>query len=157
MRPLAPQHLDHRPLDHRQTAACTWVEDLHDQICAVSVAIGREAGGDAGFGDIARDRPDPPHEPGGGGILCDHPEGDAAAGFAFTQAVGRARLASGPAIVRRRLHTPFAARDIAVRDAWRGRHAEFDLVDDCGPSFGPSTGGTVDAAPTSLPPGATWS
>ncbi|WP_174284767.1 oxygen-dependent coproporphyrinogen oxidase [Sphingomonas bacterium] len=92
-----------------------------------------------------------------GGIFYDHLEGDFDANFAFTQDVGRAFLASYPAIVRRRMDTPFTADDIAARDAWRGRYAEFNLVYDRGTSFGLKTGGNVDAILMSLPPVATWS
>ena len=92
-----------------------------------------------------------------GGIFYDHLEGDFHANFAFTQDVGRAFLASYPAIVRRRMDTPFTARDIAARDEWRGRYAEFNLVYDRGTSFGLKTGGNVDAILMSLPPVATWS
>ena len=92
-----------------------------------------------------------------GGIFYDHLEGDFDANLAFTQDVGRAFLASYPAIVRRRMDTPFAAADIAARDEWRGRYAEFNLVYDRGTSFGLKTGGNVDAILMSLPPVATWS
>ncbi|WP_375394283.1 oxygen-dependent coproporphyrinogen oxidase [uncultured Sphingomonas sp.] len=92
-----------------------------------------------------------------GGIFYDHLEGDFDANFAFTQDVGRAFLASYPAIVRRRMDMPFTADDIAVRNAWRGRYAEFNLVYDRGTSFGLKTGGNVDAILMSLPPVATWS
>ncbi len=92
-----------------------------------------------------------------GGIFYDHLEGDFDTNFAFTQDVGRAFLASYPAIVRRRMHDPFTADDIAVRNAWRGRYAEFNLVYDRGTSFGLKTGGNVDAILMSLPPVATWS
>ena len=91
-----------------------------------------------------------------GGIFYDHLEGDFDTNFAFTQDVGRAFLASYPAIVRRRMDTPFTPADIAVRDAWRGRYAEFNLVYDRGTSFGLKTGGNVDAILMSLPPVATW-
>ena len=91
-----------------------------------------------------------------GGIFFDHLEGDFDAGFAFTRAVGEAFLAAYPAIVRRRMAAPFTAADVAARDAWRGRYAEFNLVYDRGTLFGLKTGGNIDAILMSLPPVATW-
>ena len=91
-----------------------------------------------------------------GGIFYDHLEGDYAAGLAFTQDVGRAFLDAYPAIVRRRMREPFTQADLAQRDAWRGRYAEFNLVYDRGTSFGLKTGGNIDAILMSLPPIATW-
>ena len=91
-----------------------------------------------------------------GGIFYDHLEGDFAANFAFTQDVGRAFLDIYPALVRRRMAAPFTAADIAQRDAWRGRYAEFNLVYDRGTLFGLRTGGNIDAILMSLPPVARW-
>jgi len=91
-----------------------------------------------------------------GGIFYDHLEGDFTANFAFTQDVGRAFLDVYPTIVRRRMGQPFTDADIAVRDAWRGRYAEFNLVYDRGTLFGLKTGGNIDAILMSLPPVATW-
>lgn len=91
-----------------------------------------------------------------GGIFFDHLEGDFAANFAFTQDVGRAFLDAYPRIVRARMHDAFTPDDVAARDAWRGRYAEFNLVYDRGTSFGLKTGGNVDAILMSLPPVATW-
>ena len=91
-----------------------------------------------------------------GGIFYDHLEGDFDATFALTKDVGRAFLKAYPTIVRRRMNTPFTPADIAVRDAWRGRYAEFNLVYDRGTAFGLKTGGNIDAILMSLPPVATW-
>ena len=91
-----------------------------------------------------------------GGIFYDHLEGDFAANFAFTQDVGRAFLAIYPTIVRRRMNQPYTEADIAQRNAWRGRYAEFNLVYDRGTLFGLRTGGNIDAILMSLPPVATW-
>jgi coproporphyrinogen III oxidase len=91
-----------------------------------------------------------------GGIFYDHLEGDFAADFAFTQDVGRAFLEIYPKIVRRRMAEPFTEADIAARNAWRGRYAEFNLVYDRGTLFGLKTGGNIDAILMSLPPVATW-
>ena len=91
-----------------------------------------------------------------GGIFYDHLERDFAADFAFTQDVGRAFLDVYPAIVRARMAEPFSPADVAARDAWRGRYAEFNLVYDRGTAFGLKTGGNVDAILMSLPPIATW-
>jgi coproporphyrinogen III oxidase len=95
-----------------------------------------------------------------GGIFYDHldseSEGDFAANLAFTQDVGRAFLDVYPRIVRRRMAEPFTEPDIAERNAWRGRYAEFNLVYDRGTLFGLKTGGNIDAILMSLPPVATW-
>jgi coproporphyrinogen III oxidase len=91
-----------------------------------------------------------------GGIFYDHLEGDFAANFAFTQDVGRAFLDVYPAIVRRRMTEPFTTGQIAQRNQWRGRYAEFNLVYDRGTLFGLKTGGNVDAILMSLPPVAEW-
>ncbi|ODP36898.1 oxygen-dependent coproporphyrinogen oxidase [Sphingomonas turrisvirgatae] len=96
-----------------------------------------------------------------GGIFYDHLASDEAAdwkaNFAFTQDVGRAFLDIFPALVRRRMATPFTAADKAQQLEWRGRYAEFNLVYDRGTLFGLKTGGNIDAILMSLPPLATWS
>ena len=92
-----------------------------------------------------------------GGIFYDHLEGDFAANLAFTQDVGRAFLDAYPRIVRRRMDQPFTDADLAARNEWRGRYAEFNLVYDRGTLFGLKTGGNIDAILMSLPPVATWS
>ena len=91
-----------------------------------------------------------------GGIFYDHLEGDFDANFAFTRAVGEAFLDVYPRIVRRRMHDPFDAADVAAMRNWRGRYAEFNLVYDRGTLFGLKTGGNIDAILMSLPPLATW-
>ena len=91
-----------------------------------------------------------------GGIFFDHLEGDFDAGFAFCRAVGEAFLDLYPRIVRRRMADPFTPADVAARDAWRGRYAEFNLVYDRGTLFGLKTGGNIDAILMSLPPVASW-
>jgi len=91
-----------------------------------------------------------------GGIFYDHLEGDFATNFAFSQDVGRALLDIYPALVRRRMAAPFTPTEIAQRNQWRGRYAEFNLVYDRGTLFGLKTGGNVDAILMSLPPVAEW-
>ena len=91
-----------------------------------------------------------------GGIFYDHLEGDFTANFAFTQDVGRAFLDIYPALVRRRMAAPFTPAEIAQRNVWRGRYAEFNLIYDRGTLFGLKTGGNVDAILMSLPPVAEW-
>lgn len=91
-----------------------------------------------------------------GGIFYDHLESDFDADFAFTRDVGQAFLDIYPAIVRRRMDTPFAREDVAAMHLWRGRYAEFNLVYDRGTLFGLKTGGNIDAILMSLPPVATW-
>lgn len=91
-----------------------------------------------------------------GGIFYDHLEADFDADFAFTRDVGLAFLDIFPAIVRRRMDTPFTSEDVAAMQVWRGRYAEFNLVYDRGTLFGLKTGGNIDAILMSLPPVATW-
>ncbi len=91
-----------------------------------------------------------------GGIFYDHLESDFDADFAFTRDVGQAFLDIYPAIVRRRMDTPFTRGDVAAMHLWRGRYAEFNLVYDRGTLFGLKTGGNIDAILMSLPPVATW-
>ena len=96
-----------------------------------------------------------------GGIFYDHLEcGDDAEydrNFQLTQAVGEAFLDIFPALVRRRMDTPFDDADRARMLEWRGRYAEFNLIYDRGTLFGLKTGGNIDAILMSLPPLATWS
>jgi coproporphyrinogen III oxidase len=91
-----------------------------------------------------------------GGIFYDYLEGDFAANFAFTRAVGEAFLAIVPAIVRRRMGLAASAEDRRRMLVYRGRYAEFNLVYDRGTLFGLKTGGNVDAILMSLPPVAAW-
>ncbi|QPQ55980.1 oxygen-dependent coproporphyrinogen oxidase [Allosphingosinicella flava] len=91
-----------------------------------------------------------------GGIFYDHLEGLFDPHFAFTREVGEAFLDIFPAIVRRRMETPFTPEDKARQLEWRGRYAEFNLIYDRGTLFGLKTGGNVDAILMSLPPEATW-
>jgi coproporphyrinogen III oxidase len=96
-----------------------------------------------------------------GGIFCDHLEcADDAAferNFEFIKDIGKQFLEVFPAIVRRRMNTPFDAADEAQMFEYRGRYAEFNLVYDRGTIFGLKTGGNIDAILMSLPPRATWS
>ena len=92
-----------------------------------------------------------------GGIFYDHLDsGDAPADFAFTRDVGETLLATYPAIVRRRMGTPFGEAERTAQLRYRGLYAEFNLVYDRGTLFGLKTGGNVDAILMSLPPLAEW-
>ena len=91
-----------------------------------------------------------------GGIFYDHLEGDFEANFAFTRAVGEAFLGVFPALVRRRMRTPWTEEEKHRQLVWRGRYAEFNLVYDRGTLFGLKTGGNIDAILMSLPPVAVW-
>jgi coproporphyrinogen III oxidase len=91
-----------------------------------------------------------------GGIFYDHLEGDFDASLAFTRDIGEAFLDIFPALVRRRMNTPFTADEREQQLRWRGRYAEFNLVYDRGTLFGLKTGGNIDAILMSLPPEAKW-
>ncbi len=91
-----------------------------------------------------------------GGIFFDHLEDHFDAHFAFTRDVGEAFLDIFPAIVRRRMDTPFSDGDMERLLEFRGRYVEFNLLYDRGTLFGLKTGGNIDAILMSLPPLARW-
>jgi coproporphyrinogen III oxidase len=76
--------------------------------------------------------------------------------FAFTRDVGEAFLDIFPAIVRKRMETPFSDEDMDRLLEFRGRYVEFNLLYDRGTLFGLKTGGNIDAILMSLPPLARW-
>jgi len=98
-----------------------------------------------------------------GGIFYDHLEcrepGEGATfeqNFAFTRDVGEAFLDIFPALVRKRMETPFTPEDVDRLLEFRGRYVEFNLLYDRGTLFGLKTGGNIDAILMSLPPLAKW-
>jgi coproporphyrinogen III oxidase len=98
-----------------------------------------------------------------GGIFYDHLEchepGRGPAfeqNFAFTRDVGEAFLDIFPALVRKRMETPFTGQDMERLLEFRGRYVEFNLLYDRGTLFGLRTGGNIDAILMSLPPLARW-
>ena len=92
-----------------------------------------------------------------GGIFYDRLEDHFDAHFAFTREVGEAFLDIFPAIVRKRMNTPYTDDDMDQLLAFRGRYVEFNLLYDRGTLFGLKTGGNIDAILMSLPPLARWS
>ena len=91
-----------------------------------------------------------------GGVFYDHLEGHFDAHFAFTRDVGEAFLDIFPAIVRKRMATPFTDVEMQRLLEFRGRYVEFNLLYDRGTLFGLKTGGNIDAVLMSLPPLAKW-
>ena len=92
-----------------------------------------------------------------GGIFYDrHDTGDWEKDFAFTQDVGKAFLDIYPALVGKRMDTPWSDEDREKQLFQRGRYAEFNLLYDRGTTFGLKTGGNVDSILSSLPPEAKW-
>ncbi|MES2137183.1 MAG: oxygen-dependent coproporphyrinogen oxidase [Pseudomonadota bacterium] len=91
-----------------------------------------------------------------GGIFYDYLEDHFDEHFAFTREVGEAFLDVVPAIVRKRMDTPFDEADVERLLEFRGRYVEFNLLYDRGTLFGLKTGGNVDAILMSLPPAAKW-
>ncbi len=91
-----------------------------------------------------------------GGIFYDYLEEHFDAHFAFTKDVGEAFLDIFPAIVRKRMNTPFNDEEMDRLLEFRGRYVEFNLLYDRGTLFGLKTGGNVDAILMSLPPLAKW-
>jgi coproporphyrinogen III oxidase len=92
-----------------------------------------------------------------GGIFFDNLRGtDWSVDCAFLQQVGEAFLDVYPAILERRIRTPFDAADRARQLAKRGRYVEFNLVYDRGTRFGFMTDANPDAYLMSLPPLASW-
>jgi len=93
---------------------------------------------------------------GAGGIFFDDLTRDAEADFSFIQAVGETFAETYPALLRRRVETPYGPAERERQLVRRGRYVEFNLLYDRGTLFGLRTGGHVEAILMSLPPLVRW-
>ncbi|GAB4217267.1 MAG: oxygen-dependent coproporphyrinogen oxidase [Rhodoferax sp.] len=93
----------------------------------------------------------------GGVFFDDFAELGFARSLSMMQAVGDAFLQAYLPIVRRRMDTPFGARERDWQLYRRGRYVEFNLVWDRGTHFGLQSGGRTESILLSMPPLVQWS
>ena len=72
------------------------------------------------------------------------------------KSVGDAFLTAYMPIVRRRMNTPYGAKEREFQLYRRGRYVEFNLVWDRGTHFGLQSGGRTESILMSMPPLASW-
>jgi coproporphyrinogen III oxidase len=76
--------------------------------------------------------------------------------FALIRRIGNAYLDAYSAIVKKRAHTPFSAREQDFQRLRRGRYVEFNLAFDRGTRFGLQSQARTESFLMSLPPRAEW-
>ena len=77
--------------------------------------------------------------------------------FAFIKSIGEHFTEAYIPIVKKRMNTPFNARQKDFQQYRRGRYVEFNLIHDRGTLFGLQSGGRTESILMSLPPSVTWS
>ena len=92
----------------------------------------------------------------GGLFFDDWAEGGFDKSFALMRSIGDSFPAAYLSIARRRLISPYGARQRDFQLYRRGRYAEFNLVWDRGTLFGLQTSGRTESILMSMPPGALW-
>jgi coproporphyrinogen III oxidase len=92
----------------------------------------------------------------GGLFFDDWTEGGFDKSFALMRSIGDSFPAAYLSIARRRIASPYGARERDFQLYRRGRYVEFNLVWDRGTLFGLQSNGRTESILMSMPPGAIW-